>query len=83
MPDGDLNSISWDIVMSKFPKSFFQIAYFPERFAKSQMVGAHFGLTPRKFSSGKIDYRGHISKCGDGLVRTAFCRAGSALFTRV
>ena len=27
----------------------------PERFAKSKTVGAHFGLTPRRFSSGQID----------------------------
>jgi transposase len=41
----------------------------PERFAKSKTVGAHFGLTPRKYSSGQIDYQGRISKCGDALVR--------------
>jgi len=55
----------------------------PERFAKSKTVGAHFGLTPRKYSSGQIDYQGHISKCGDALVRTALYEAGSALLTRV
>jgi transposase len=33
----------------------------PERFAKSKTVGAHFGLTPRKYNSGQIDYQGHIS----------------------
>ncbi len=27
----------------------------PQRFAKSKSVGAHFGLTPRRFSSGEID----------------------------
>jgi transposase len=55
----------------------------PERFAKSKTVGAHFGLTPRRYSSGQIDYQGHISKCGDALVRTALYEAGSALLTRV
>jgi transposase len=55
----------------------------PERFAKSKTVGAHFGLTPRKYSSGQIDYQGHISKCGDALVRTALYEAASALLTRV
>ena len=36
----------------------------PQRFARSKSVGAHFGLTPRRFSSGEIDYTGRISKCG-------------------
>ena len=55
----------------------------PERFAKSKTVGAHFGLTPRKYASGQIDYQGHISKCGDALVRTALYEAASVLLTRV
>ncbi len=55
----------------------------PERFAKSKTVGAHFGPTPRKYGSGQIDYQGHISKCGDVLVRTALYEAGSTLLTRV
>ncbi len=55
----------------------------PERFAKSKTVGAHFGLTPRRYSSGQIDYQGRISKCGDALVRTALYEAASALLTRV
>ena len=55
----------------------------PERFAKSKTVGAHFGLTPRSYSSGEIDYRGRISKCGDAMVRTALYEAASVLLTRV
>lgn len=55
----------------------------PDRFAKSKTVGAHFGLTPRKYSSGQIDYQGHISKCGDALVRTALYEAAGVLLTRV
>jgi transposase len=54
----------------------------PERFAKSKTVGAHFGLTPRKFNSGEIDYSGRISKCGDAMVRTLLHEAANALFTR-
>jgi transposase len=42
-----------------------------------------FGLTPRKYSSGQIDYQGHVSKCGDVLVRTALYEAASVLLTRV
>jgi transposase len=55
----------------------------PERFAKSKTVGAHFGLTPRKYSSGQIDYQGHISKCGDALVRRSLYESASVLLTRV
>ncbi len=54
----------------------------PERFAKSKTVGAHFGLTPRKFKSGEIDYNGRISKCGDAMVRTLLYEAANALLTR-
>ena len=54
----------------------------PERFAKSKTVGAHFGLTPRKFNSGEIDYNGRISKCGDAMVRTLLYEAANALLTR-
>jgi len=54
----------------------------PERFAKSKTVGAHFGLTPRKFNSGEIDYNGRISKCGDAMVRTLLHEAANALLTR-
>jgi transposase len=34
----------------------------PARFAKSRSVGAHCGLTPRKYQSGEIDWTGWISK---------------------
>ncbi|MFQ5974588.1 MAG: IS110 family transposase [Alphaproteobacteria bacterium] len=54
----------------------------PERFAKSKNVGAHFGLTPRRFSSGEIDYQGHIGKCGDAMVRTALYEAANVVLTR-
>ena len=37
----------------------------PERFAKSKAVGAHFGLTPKKYQSGEIDWTGRISKLGE------------------
>jgi transposase len=42
----------------------------PERFAKSSSVGAYIGLTPRRYQSGEEDYTGHISRCGDKLLRT-------------
>jgi hypothetical protein len=34
----------------------------PDRFNRSRDVGAHLGLTPRKYASGEIDRNGAISK---------------------
>jgi transposase len=50
-----------------------------ERFTRSRDVGAHFGLTPRRYSSGEVDYDGHISRCGDEMVRTALYQAAHVL----
>lgn len=55
----------------------------PHRFRKSRNVGAHLGLTPRKYASGEVDYNGGISKCGDALVRTHLYEAACVLMTRV
>jgi hypothetical protein len=33
----------------------------PMRFARSRAVGAHFGLTPRRYQSGETDRTGHIT----------------------
>ncbi|MGA8757476.1 MAG: IS110 family transposase [Stellaceae bacterium] len=51
----------------------------PERFPRSRDVGAHFGLTPRRYSSGQTDYDGRTSRCGDELVRTALYQAAHVL----
>jgi transposase len=55
----------------------------PERFARSKAVGAHFGLTPKKYQSGEIDRTGRISKVGDAMVRTALFEAANVMLTRV
>jgi transposase len=55
----------------------------PSRFAKSSLVGAHFGLTPRKYASGETDRNGGISRCGDRMVRSLLCEAANVLLTRV
>jgi transposase len=55
----------------------------PARFAKSKTVGAHFGLTPKREQSGtSVDHDGHISRRGDGEVRTALYEAANAMMTR-
>lgn len=37
----------------------------PARFRHSRAIGAHFGLTPRRYQSGETDVTGGISKAGD------------------
>ena len=54
----------------------------PARFRSSRSVGAHFGLTPRKYQSGETDVTGRISKIGDGSVRTVLYEAANIILTR-
>jgi transposase len=54
----------------------------PNRFAKSRNVGAHLGLAPRRYQSGEMDCQGHISKCGDGMLRHYLYEAAGVLLTR-
>ena len=54
----------------------------PGRFHSSKAVGAHFGLTPKKYQSGETDLDGGISKVGDGMVRTALYEAAHIMLTR-
>jgi transposase len=56
----------------------------PTRFSRSRTVGAHLGLTPRKYQSGtSVDWGGHISRMGDVNARGALCEAAAALILRV
>ena len=54
----------------------------PARFRSSKAVGAHFGLTPKKYQSGETDVTGRISKIGDSGVRTALYEAANVILTR-
>lgn len=54
----------------------------PDRFRRSRDVGAHLGLTPRRYQSGETDIQGHISRCGDELARTALYEAAHSLLIR-
>ena len=54
----------------------------PDRFRKSRDVGAHLGLTPRRYQSGETNVQGRISRCGDELARTALYEAAHALLIR-
>ena len=52
------------------------------RFRSSKGVGAHFGLTPKKYQSGETDVSGRISKVGDASVRSALYEAAHVILTR-
>ncbi|WP_441256366.1 IS110 family transposase [Bradyrhizobium sp. 482_C4_N1_1] len=54
----------------------------PDRFQRSRDVGAHLGLTPRKYASGETDRNGAISRCGDVMLSTILYQAALALLTR-
>ena len=54
----------------------------PGRFRRSRDVGAHLGLTPRRYQSGETDVQGRISRCGDELARTALYEAAHSLLIR-
>lgn len=54
----------------------------PARFKSSRTVGAHFGLTPRRFQSGEKDNSGRISHAGDSDVRATLYAAANAMLMR-
>ena len=45
-------------------------------------MGAHFGLTPRRYQSGEVDWTGRISKVGDAMARTALFEAANVMLSR-
>jgi transposase len=55
----------------------------PATFQRSRDVGAWLGLTPRRYQSGEIDCDGHISRRGDGALRTLLYEAATILLTRI
>ena len=54
----------------------------PERFRRSQIVGAYLGLTPKTVQSGDTGYRTRISKRGDVELRRALYMAGRVVLFR-
>ena len=53
----------------------------PQRFVHSKAVGAHVGLTPKRYQSGETNYDGRVSKCGDTMLRTMLYEAAQSLLT--
>jgi transposase len=54
----------------------------PRRFRRSSSVAAYVGLTPRRYQSGEMDRAGHISRCGDAMLRTYLYEAANVLLRR-
>lgn len=54
----------------------------PARFKSSRTVGAHFGLTPRRYQSGEHDNPGRISRARDRDVRATLYAAANSLLMR-
>lgn len=55
----------------------------PRRFASAKTVGAHLGLTPKRYQSGTVDRQGRISKRGDPDLRWLLVEAGNSILTKV
>ena len=53
----------------------------PGRFSSSKTLGAHFGMTPKKYQSGETDITGRISKTGDKGVRAVLYEAAHIILT--
>lgn len=54
----------------------------PANFKNSRSVGAWVGLTTKRYQSGEVDYDGHISRRGDGHLRTLLYEAAAVMMTR-
>jgi transposase len=54
----------------------------PRRFRRSEDVGSHLGLTPKRYQSGEADNPGRISKFGSSMTRTHLVQAATTLFMR-
>ncbi len=55
----------------------------PCRFDRSADAGAYAGLVPRRNQSGERDYKGHITKAGDPMLRSALYEAANAILSRL
>lgn len=54
----------------------------PARFRSAKIVGAYFGLTPKRHQSGETDRQGRISKMGDKDVRRCLYEAAHILLVK-
>ncbi|MFN3212415.1 MAG: IS110 family transposase [Henriciella sp.] len=55
----------------------------PARFRRSKTVGAHLGLTPKRYQSGSVDFNSRVSKCGDPETRWLLVEAANSMLSNV
>lgn len=55
----------------------------PDRIKKTRSIGHYLGLTPKIYSSGEVERRGRISKCGPTVMRSLLFEAAQCLLRRV
>ncbi len=53
-----------------------------DRFKRSRAAGAYFGLVPRRYQSGDVDWVGRITRQGDSMVRRLLYEAANSILTR-
>ena len=51
----------------------------PQRFSRNEDIGAYFGLTPKQYQSGEMDYQKGISRLGNTMTRTHLVQAATTL----
>jgi transposase len=54
----------------------------PARFKRAKSVGPHLGLTPTVYQSGEYNHSGHITKCGDRILRHLLYEAAAVILGR-
>lgn len=62
--------------------SFKTVIKSPKRFEDSRDVGAYLGMTPREYSSGDMQRKGRISKCGHNQMRSLLVEAATVMLIR-
>lgn len=55
----------------------------PSRIKKTRSIGHYLGLTPKICSSGEVERRGRITKCGPAVMRSLLFEAAQCLLRRV
>ena len=53
-----------------------------DRFKQSRAAGAYFGLVPRRYQSGEVDWTGRITKQGDSMVKKLLYEAANSILMR-
>jgi transposase len=75
--------VIWDRIGPVVALAYIATIDIPARFRNSKALGPILGLTPVLNQSGESHRVGHISLCGDGMMRTLLYEAAQCLLTTV